>query len=250
MTAPSRSDPEWFRSWFGEDYLRLYPHRDEREAAQAVHLYLETVGRPRGRLLDLACGAGRHLHELRRNGIEGVGVDLSLALLSRARRSASPPFHLVRADMRDLPFRDGSFSAVVSFFTSFGYFETEAEDRRVAGEIRRVLEPGGRFLLDYLNSSRVMATLVPEETMDLDGRPVLVRRALEGRSVVKRIEIRGPNENAPREYQERVRLYAPEELRALLADSGLLSTTRFGDYEGGSFDDVSSGRLILAGVAE
>jgi SAM-dependent methyltransferase len=249
MTVGSRSDPEWFRDWFGEDYLRLYPHRDEHEAAKAVQLYLEVAGRPFGRLLDLACGAGRHLRELRRHGIEGIGVDLSPALLSRARRSAHPPFQLVRADMRDLPFRSGSFSSVVSFFTSFGYFDSEIEDRRVAAEIRRVLETGGHYLLDYLNSSRVMATLVPEEAMELDGRRVLVRRSLEEDSVVKRIEMQDRDAGAPKAYQERVRLYGPEELQALLAGAGLVPGARFGDYEGRPFDPVSSGRLILAGVA-
>lgn len=247
MTVLSRSDPEWFRSWFGEDYLRLYPHRDQREASLAVRLYLDVVGRPAGRLLDLACGAGRHLRELRRAGLEAVGLDLSAHLLARARRSADPAFQLVRADMRDLPFRDRAFSAVVSFFTSFGYFASEAEDRRVAREIRRVLEPGGSYLLDYLNAARVIATLVPEETMDLDGQPVSVRRSLEDRSVVKRIRMHHGEE--PKEYQERVRLYEPAELHRLLADSGLVSTARFGDYEGGDFDPKHSGRLILLGEA-
>jgi SAM-dependent methyltransferase len=240
---------EWFRHWFGEEYLRLYPHRDQAEAAAAVRLHLEVSGPPRGRSLDLACGEGRHLRELRRAGVDAVGLDLSLPLLRLARRSETPPFLLVRADMRRLPFRDASFSAVTSFFTSFGYFAAKAEDVEAAREIRRVLGPGGRFLLDYLNAMHVKAGLVPEESLEVDGASVHVSRGIEGDAVVKRIRITSRQGGPPSEHQERVRLYAPEELETLLASAGLVTTDRFGDYEGAPFTPPSA-RLVLAGHAE
>ncbi len=240
---------EWFRHWFGEEYLRLYPHRDQAEAAAAVRLHLEVSGPPRGRSLDLACGEGRHLRELRRAGVDAVGLDLSLPLLRLARRSETPPFPLVRADMRRLPFRDASFSAVTSFFTSFGYFAAKAEDVEAACEIRRVLGPGGRFLLDYLNAAYVRAGLVPEEALELDGASVHVTRSIEGDAVVKRIRITSGQGSPPSEHQERVRLYAPDELETLLASAGLVTTDRFGDYEGAPFTPAAA-RLVLAGRAE
>lgn len=240
---------EWFRHWFGEEYLRLYPHRDQEEAAAAVRLHLEVSGRPPGRSLDLACGEGRHLRELRRAGVDAVGLDLSLPLLRLARRSETPPFLLVRADMRELPFRDGSFGAVTSFFTSFGYFAEAADDAQTAMEVRRVLAAGGRFLLDYLNAARVKAGLVPEETLELEGGTVRVRRSIEADSVVKRIRIASEGAGRTREYEERVRLYEPEELEALLSSAGLVATDRFGSYDGASYAP-SSHRLILAGRAE
>lgn len=217
------------------------------EAAAAVRLYLETSGPPT-RLLDLACGEGRHLRELRRAGIDAVGLDLSLALLRLARRSELPPFLLVRADMRGLPFGDRSFDAVTSFFTSFGYFAAGEEDLQVAREIRRVLEPGGRFLLDYLNASRVRAGLVPEETLELDGGSVHVTRSIEDDAVVKRIRIASGQDGRPRLHEERVRLYEPDELESLLASVGLVTTDRFGDYEGAPYAFHSS-RLVLMGDA-
>ncbi len=240
---------EWFRHWFGEEYLRLYPHRDQADAAAAVRLYLEVSGPPRGRSLDLACGEGRHLRELRRAGVDAVGLDLSLPLLRLARRSETLPFLLVRADMRRLPFRDASFSTVTSFFTSFGYFAAAEEDVEAAREIRRVLAPGGRFLLDYLNAAHVRAALVPEEMLDLDGGSVHVTRSIEGDVVVKRMRISSGEGGRPSEHVERVRLYTPEELETLLASAGLVPTDRFGDYEGAPFAP-SSTRLVLAGHAE
>ena len=61
---------------------------------------------------------------------------------------------VVRADMRTLPFCDGTLAGLVNFFTSFGYFETEEENLQVVREMSRVLEPDAPFLFDYLNVHR------------------------------------------------------------------------------------------------
>lgn len=242
MTA----DPEWFRSWFGDAYLALYPHRDEKEAEDGVQLLIRSVDPGPDRLiLDLACGAGRHLRAMARAGLPAVGFDLSETLLREARRVGgdSPP--LVRGDMRQLPFRQDAFGTVTNFFTSFGYFVSREEDRRVAEEVARVLRPKGGFLLDYLNAPRVRATLVPEEVGETSGRKVYQRRWLEGSSVVKRIEIHRPGAETDVHY-ERVRLYEPEELEEILRDTGLETVARYGDY-GGMTYAPDSPRVILVG---
>ncbi len=138
MTDPTPTR-EWFRDWFGEEYLALYPHRDEREAREAVDLFRD-VALPAApsRILDLACGAGRHLRELRDVGFEAIGLDLSLTLL-RSARSTAEADPLVRGDMRKLPFADAAFDGLTSFFTSFGYFADPVDDRRVLLEMERVL---------------------------------------------------------------------------------------------------------------
>lgn len=238
---------EWFRDWFGETYLALYRHRDEDEAETAVELLREAGRlRPAGPVLDLACGAGRHLRAMARAGLRAVGVDLSLPLLREARRRARAEApHLVRGDMRRLPFRDETFGAVTNFFTSFGYFATREEDARVAAEMARVLREGGVFLLDYLNAPRVRATLVPEDEKRVAGRTVRQRRWVEGETVVKRIEIRAPDEDSS-VHHERVRLYEAGQLEALLEAHGLEARRRFGDYDG-SPHGPGSPRVVLVG---
>ena len=134
--SDSRRAPEWYRDWFGEEYLALYPHRDAGEAVAGVELVLSTLGNPQGTVLDLACGAGRHMLELERRGHVVVGLDLSAPLLRQARTS-DPGLLLARGDMRNLPFADSSFGLVVNFFTSFGYFAEPEEDLRVLAEIGR-----------------------------------------------------------------------------------------------------------------
>ncbi len=242
-STPTR---EWFRDWFGEEYLALYPHRDEREAREAVDLFREVAApAPGSRLLDLACGAGRHLRELRSAGLDATGLDLSLTLL-RSARSDAPADPLVRGDMRQLPFASGAFGGLTSFFTSFGYFADSSDDRRVLGEMARVLAPGGTFMLDFLNADRVRKHLVEEDSREVGGRRVVQVREIVDGVVVKRIRIEPLDEGPARHFEERVRLYSCEELVSLLADAGLATRQRFGDYEGARFA-VRSPRLILAG---
>lgn len=244
---PPGDAEEWFREWFGSDYLALYRHRDEEEAARGVELFRTSVGPPPGaRILDLACGAGRHLGPLRRVPWRPVGLDLSPGLARRAARRREGP--VVRGDMRELPFRDGTVAGLVSFFTSFGYFESRAEDARVLREGRRVLRAGGGYLLDVLNAHHVRRHLVRRDERETERARIRQRRRIEGEYVVKRIEIvpRGPGE--PRSYRERVRLYEPDELAALLEEEGLPPEARFGDYAGAPFRSEAP-RLIFVGRA-
>jgi len=245
--AGSGPDPQWYRRWFGEEYLSLYPHRDREEARQGVRLFRRLCNpAPGARVLDLACGAGRHLGPLRDGGHRPVGLDLSMPLLRRARDDGAS--RLVRGDMRSLPFSAAAFDAVVQFFTSFGYFDDPGEDRRVLREVRRVLRSGGAFLLDFLNAEQVRSTLVPRDEEKVEGRTVRQHRWIEDDVVRKRIEIEGSRGEENRVFHERVRLYEPEELQEMLAGAGLRVTARRGDYSGADFRSGSP-RLLLAGEA-
>ncbi|UCC48396.1 MAG: class I SAM-dependent methyltransferase [Gemmatimonadota bacterium] len=233
MSTSSRA-PEWYRAWFGEEYLALYSHRDEEEAEAGVDLVLRSSVNPPGAILDLACGAGRHMAEFERRGLRAIGLDLSGTLLQQA-RSRHVGLLLVQGDMRHLPFADRSFELVVNFFTSFGYFAEPEEDARVLAEIHRILRPGGCFALDFLNAERVRSALVSEDERRVGNRRVIQKRRLdeEGTVVVKEILILGPGQEEPEaRYCERVRLYAPEELEEMLREAGLELEHTFGDYSG------------------
>jgi SAM-dependent methyltransferase len=241
------SNRDWFRAWFGDEYLAVYPHRDEQEAEAAVRLYLNSAPPPPGAVLDLACGAGRHLRELLRSGLRGVGLDLSMTLLARA-RTASPMAHLVRGDMRQIPFGNAMFSGLTSFFTSFGYFASRDEDEQVVVEMRRVLKTGGSFMLDFLNSSRVRESLVESESSRIEGFEVSVHRSIVDDTVVKQIHLQPDDGSGGRSFVERVRLYEAPELEQLLSEAGLEPRRRFGDYRGASYG-ADAERLIYAGTA-
>ncbi|HET7584618.1 MAG TPA: class I SAM-dependent methyltransferase [Gemmatimonadaceae bacterium] len=235
---------DWFEEWFGEEYLELYPHRDEREARRAAASIARVAPvPPDARVLDLACGAGRHMGALAEHWWT-VGLDLSPALLrvARSRHIASP---LVRADMRALPFRTASFGLVVNLFTSFGYFRDDAQHQRVLDEVGRVTRPGGWFVLDYLNDAYVRATLVPRDERCVGSRSVEQERDItpDRRYVCKTIRL----VDEARSFTERVRLFTPDELRAMLTRARFTVAHLFGDY-GGESHDAAAPRTIL--VAE
>ena len=233
----------WFEEWFGEEYLELYAHRDEREAERHLDFVERHFGATRPTaVLDLACGAGRHTLALRERGYRALGIDLSLTLLTRP-----PAFPRVNGDICRLPFAPGAFDWVLNFFTSFGYFEEERQNFRVLEEIVRVLSPGGRFLIDLFNRDRVIANLVREEEQELDGRRIVISRWFdqERQRVNKRIRI-VPEEGPERSFLESVRAYREEEVVIGLRWAGLRVEGVYGSFEGEPFHRDSE-RLILVG---
>jgi SAM-dependent methyltransferase len=231
---------EWFEEWFGEEYLHLYPHRNEADAERLVALLHRTLPwRPGWRVLDVACGAGRHLAALERAGAVPFGFDLSAPLLRRASGLTRRP--LVRADMRALPFRPGCMDLTVNLFTSFGYFAADEEHTDAIGQMLATVRPGGWFVIDFLNAEQVRSALVAAETVRYGTETVEIGRAIspDRRFVEKTITLADG-----RSFRERVRLLGPDELERMIEAHGARIVGRFGDYGGGPL--AGGTRTILA----
>ena len=236
--------PEWYEEWFGEEYLQLYPHRDDADADRVVALILRSVPFTRGwRVLDVACGAGRHARAFGEARACCVGLDLSAALLRVARQVTTAP--LVRADMRALPIRPRSMDLTVNLFTSFGYFEHDAEHAGALGEMVSTLRRDGWFVIDFLNARAVRSRLVARETQRLGGAEAEVERSVspDGRYVCKSIRTA-----EGRRFTERVRLFGVGEIEAMLAGAGVTVRERYGDYDASPLLPHSP-RTILFGQA-
>jgi len=233
---------EWFEEWFGEEYLRLYPHRDEVEAALAVDLIVRTVPFQAGwRVLDVACGAGRHARAFVAAGARCTGVDLSMTLLRLAQQVTAAP--LVRADMRQLPIRPGSMDLTVNLFTSFGYFEHDNEHAAALKEMASTVRRGGWFVLDFLHAPTVRSGLVPGPRPLGSGTTGERRLSRDGRFVCKIVKLADG-----RHLEERVRLFAPGELEALLGGAGVRVAHEFGDYDGGPLKPGAPRTLLIGQV--
>lgn len=236
----------WYVEAFREGYLRLYPHRNLAAARREVAFLLPHG--VSGRVLDLCCGFGRHTLAMREVGLDALGVDLSAEMLAHA--AGSPGWELLRgrllrADARQLPFRDASFGCVVNLFSSFGYFG-ELGDRQVLLEAARVLAAGGLLAMDLMNPDHVRARLVPESSTERDGAALLERRhlAADGRLVVKDVEL--TNASGRLRWREEVRLYEPGELLRWLDAAGFRQEAAFGDFDGSPRTAQSPRQIVFA----
>jgi ubiquinone/menaquinone biosynthesis C-methylase UbiE len=244
----SLSSTETWDALFSDFYLRAFAD-DERDAeAQEQALAAARLsGCPEGGdLLDVPCGFGRHSVPLARAGFTIVGVDRSPALLDEARRRAGgerrPKW--VQADYRELPLPDESFDAALNLFSSLGYLGDE-DDTRVLAEIRRVLRPGGRLVIEIMH--RDVLVLRFRDTgwhMVGEGRLLLEQRTFDPAAGVAQTTQTLVEPGGQRDSRTfTLRVYTATELTGMLARAGFEDARCYGDLDGGPFGTQT--RLII-----
>jgi SAM-dependent methyltransferase len=237
-------EKEWFQAWFDSPYYHLlYKNHDDDDARGQIDRLLTVLDLPPGaRVLDLACGRGRHARYLAEKGYEVTGIDISSSSISHARQYEHEGLQFFQHDMRQ-PFRINYFDAVVNFFTSFGYFQRERDHLVSLQNIARGLKPGGRLLLDYFNADWIKTHLVASEAKTLDGVEFHLQRAIDGKYVVKNVSF--AHDGQPYSFEERVRLFSLPDFQVLFTEAGLWLRQLYGSYELAPFDLQTSKRLIL-----
>lgn len=159
-----QNENEWFGDWFNSPYYHiLYKDRDSKEA----HLFLDKLMSHlqfnfEDRIMDLACGIGRHSIYLNNKGFNVVGLDLSPSNIQIANTHGNSSLKFYEHDMRKL-YSKNEFHYVLNMFTSFGYFNTPSENQEVITNIAKSLVKGGKLVLDFLNPTTVINQLKPEE---------------------------------------------------------------------------------------
>lgn len=245
-SLPAPVEHDWYAHAFDALYPTVYAHRTVEAATDESAFAIDQL-----RLcddcsvLDLCCGNGRHMVHLLRHTPHVAGLDYSEALLGFAREQVGPDARLVRADMRAIPF-ENAFDAIANFFTSFGYFQEDVENRAVAGGIARALKPGGRFFVDYLNPEHVRKNLEPESERDAGDLKIFERRWIdEAEARINKITEVYRGAERVSQSSESVRLYAQSELQALLDGTGLVIEARFGDYDGAPVGPANPRQIIV-----
>ena len=161
---------EWFARDFDHPlYFEIYQDK-EQEAAREGAVLAELLDLPPDSLvLDLPCGWGRLHSALRARGWRVIGGDLST--LNLRRHQQEHPGLLARLDFRALPFRNASADGIFCAFTSWGYFQSEAENQRQLQEFARVLKPHGTLLLDLVGREALRAAIAPIENQWMEIGP-------------------------------------------------------------------------------
>lgn len=138
------------------------PYADE--AAAIDRLLREHVGPAPLRLLELACGTGRHALELERLGHEVLATDYSPDMLATARRRGQECASRVefrQADMRTIDLEGRRFDAAVCLFDAIGYVATNDAIIQVFQSVARHVRPGGVFVFEFWHAAAMLRQWEP-----------------------------------------------------------------------------------------
>jgi len=237
-------EKEWFTEWFDSPYYHmLYQDRDEREA----QLFLDNLTRhfhfsPDTKVVDLACGKGRHAIYLNALGFDVTGIDLSAQSIACATQFANTRLRFEVGDLRNLRF-ENAFDVALNLFTSFGYFQSNEENLQVIKQMNLSIKPGGYLLIDFMNAPLVIRDLVEHESKTIDGIQFKITRWVENGFINKRINFTDTNREF--EFTEKVQSLTKKDFELLFASCSFNLVNVFGDYTFNSYKESTSPRLIM-----
>jgi ubiquinone/menaquinone biosynthesis C-methylase UbiE len=235
-------DERYFTKWFPRDD----PAQTEREARGAMALSGSNTG---SRVLDAACGFGRHAIALSGLGYEVTGADRSPTLIAHARDLSedldSPP-SWVQADYQTLPFQDHCFDVVISLNSSLG-FDEGAADLQALTEFSRVLRPGGHLIIET-NHQQLLTSGFSDRAEEAygDGDTLIIEAEYDAATGIIRVRHTLESDGKTETLDMSRRIYRPDELGAMLLQVGFSETRRFGSLDGDPFTPET--RLVI--VAE
>lgn len=238
------ADKKWFETWFDTPYYHLlYSNRNDDEAQAFVSKLMQHLQIPEGsRVLDVACGKGRHSRYLARLGYETTGLDLAEHSIAEAKKEPLPNLHFEVWDMRQV-YRENYFTLVVNLFSSFGYFDNEADDQAAIHAMAADLTPRGTLVMDYMNPECTSKLLKARDIVNRGDIQFHLQKKLERGFIVKDINFIAEGEE--HHYQERLKMIKPEQFRKLFESAGLTITEIFGDYDLNPFKPGESSRQVI-----
>jgi len=235
---------KWYQSWFNSPYYHvLYSQHNDSEAEFFIdNLCSRFSPRPDARILDIACGRGRHSIYLNKKGYDVTGIDLSHSNVIYAKRFENEKLHFYEHDMRHLLYIN-YFDVALNLFTSFGYFESEADHIKALEAFRKSLHPDGLLVLDYFNSSKILSNLTSKGTKKIDGITFHITKRVENGKIIKTINFE--DKGLAHEYKEEVVAFSLADFQRLFKQSGFEVVHYYGDYSLSEYEETTSDRLIF-----
>lgn len=235
--------PTWFSSWFDTPYYHiLYKERNYREAQLFMDNLTHYLNLPeKAKVLDLACGKGRHSIYLNQLGFDVLGADLSENSIAEASKNSNTSLHFKVHDMRE-PFEE-KYDAIFNLFTSFGYFENDQDNLTTLKAIKDSLSEYGFAVIDFMNVNQVINTLVPEEVKTVDGIEFHLKRYVKDGHIHKEIDFEDNGQKF--HYTEKVKALTLQDFQEMMDEAGIYLLDIFGDYKLKKFHKTESERLIM-----
>ena len=249
------ADKEWYKAWFNSPfYHKLYFERDEEEAQKFILRLLDYLKPPASsRMLDVACGRGRHSRFLAAKGFDVTGIDLSFDSIEFAKQFVQKDsfgekenLHFYQHDMR-LPMWINYFDYAFNFFTSFGYFATRREHENTVSAIAKSLIPKGTVVFDYLNVHYAEEHLSHNEIKTIGSTEYEIHRWMDEYHFYKKIIVSDPSFGSPQQFCEKVAKLSLGDFTDMLSYQKIQVVDVFGDYDLNSYDVRKTPRMIVVG---
>ena len=227
--------------WFDSDYYHiLYKHRDYSEARNFIDNIVEYLDLKKGsKILDLACGIGRHSIYLEKIGFDVTGTDKSTNNIKKAKKSQNDKLKFIQMEMINDTNR--KYDGIFNLFTSFGYVNHDYNLETIKN-IERQLKDDGTVIVDFMNTLFVKNNLVIEETKVIDDLSFKIKRKSDGKHIYKEIKF---NDQKDYFFQEKVMDLSLNDFENYLKRHNLKIIKTFGDYNLNEFDIENSERLIM-----
>lgn len=236
----------WYENWFNSKYYHiLYQNRNHEEAEAFIEtLFTHLNPSKTAQVVDMACGKGRHAKKIADLGYETIGLDLSKESIAYAMRFEKCNLHFFIHNMLHSPTRHfQNADLVLNLFTSFGYFNTLDEHLKVVENFASCIKPGGLFLFDFMNATKMVNDLVSEEIKILDGISFKINKTFKNHIIYKTISFE--DQGVSHQYTEEVFALNMNDFKHIFDACGFGIEDTFGDYNLNSFDENNSPRLII-----
>lgn len=237
-----------FSNWFNSPYYHLlYRHRNDIEAKKFINNLTNYLQLPaHSKILDVACGKGRHSIALANKGFDVVGIDLAADSIAAAQEFERDNLHFFVHDMR-LPFYINYFDVAVNLFTSFGYFNTQREHNNAIRTMAQSVVNNGTIVIDYINAKPNEIKDVIKESRPIDDYFFTITKWQTAQHFYKKIEVKkiGNDSNFSHLYTERVAKFSFSDFEKMLAAQNIVIKNVLGNYELDKYDIATSPRLII-----
>jgi SAM-dependent methyltransferase len=241
---PDSPQMAWYKSWFNSPYYHiLYENHNFEEAETFIDNLIRFLQpNPGARILDLACGRGRHAYYLCKKGFQVTGIDLSPQSIYIANRLACRNLDFQVADMRET-YKTNAFDFIFNFFTSFGYFDHEDDNLKILKAIHAGLKEDGRVMIDFMNTQNALKHLKESDVIERKNITFHIKKQFKDKHFLKWIEFK--DQGNQYRFVERVQAIDLETFKKYFKASGLKLMHTFGNYNLDEFDPENSERLIL-----